>query len=1132
MSSTNPDDLSNAALNRIDDVCQQFEASWRDGETPRLEEFIRGVSISERTPIFVELFHLELEYRGKRGELYELTTYLDRFPEFGGVVQEIFAQRMSGSTSRIGEFRSFGSGKLPVLHGYAMERQLGRGGMGIVFLARSQKLGRHVAIKMIAHADGSQQVATRFQIEAEAIAKVQHPNIVQIFEVGESGGRFYLVLEFLPGGSLKDRLNAQPPSPRDAARLIEKLARAMHHAHSHGIIHRDLKPSNVLFGADDEPKITDFGLAKLTRSSVEATTTGQILGTVQYMAPEQASASQVSAAADIYALGAILYEMLTHQPPFAGGSPLEILHRLTSADVIRPRKLQADVPPDLEAICLKCLEKEPARRYLSADGLADDLNRFLLGEPVRARPVNGLVRSAKWVRRHPAVSGLLTALVIVALSGFGLVAWKWRDAIQQKDLADSRFEAEKTARAAETVARADAEKSAAAEKRARAAAIRERDWGWVNLHAAQLGRASTEMRLNYVGQARTYLAGSPDPPRGWEHRYLIAECDRRLSVWSEKDIMAIAGADDVLASMHGVQGGRVVIWDVATGKPKRSIPILLHSLSGIAYEPTQQLLAVAGSIDRKGAVMVYDITTGERKHFVRDLPAHVRGVAISPDGRRVACAGCSESLVGAALVDLRSGAVARWFNGANAAGISVAFSPSGERMVTGYDGGGFRIWDTSSGKEMASVAGMNHASSLVFGPDDKWIASAGRDGQVHFFDPSTGRELFTLGGHRQKVSVLAFDRTTRRLASGDQEGNIKIWDIESHRELVNLNSSQIFLYGLSFFDGGTRLAAVDATRQLIEVWNLNRAPSFRAKVPATRALMATKDNLLVYASDKHGVGIRDLNSGQESILVDDMKVPHAPSVVAQGVDGKVAALSPDGKMLAWCGERSIKVWELSTKKELHSLPANRVESVAFHPDGNRIIAAEESGAKIWDLGRREVVHTIPRRWPCIAISPDGALLATGESKFDLPTKSWKGDVDVWDFSTGQLLKSLPDYCGGVNDIAFRPDSKELAAAGRDDAIRIWTVGDWKCRSPLRGHVNGVHCLAYSPDSRRLVSGGQDKTIRIWDTETDRELLALTGHSERIAAVAFHPNRDLLFSSDTSGIIRCANAEPPASPRKP
>jgi serine/threonine protein kinase len=230
---------------------------------------------------------------------------------------------------------------LPALAGYEMIRQLGRGGMGVVYLARSRSLGRLVAVKTIAHAGDADHLALRFRIEAEAIARLQHPHIVQIFEVGEAGERTFLVLEYLAGDNLKARLQVRPATPTEAARLVEKLARAVHHAHSHGIIHRDLKPSNVLFADDGEPRVADFGLAKIAQAEFDVTSTGQVLGTIHYMAPEQATPNRASAASDVYSLGAILYEMLAGRPPVAGGGPVEALHQLATTDPAAAGRVRA-----------------------------------------------------------------------------------------------------------------------------------------------------------------------------------------------------------------------------------------------------------------------------------------------------------------------------------------------------------------------------------------------------------------------------------------------------------------------------------------------------------------------------------------------------------------------------------------------------------------------------------------------------------------------------------------------------------------------------------------------------------------------------------------------------------------------
>ncbi len=316
----------------------------------------------------------------------------------------------------------------PAIDGYEILSELGRGGMGVVYLARQQGLKRHVALKMLHGSAAQLEERQRFAAEAEAVARIQHPNIVNVFEVGEAEGRPYLSLEYVEGGSLDERLAGRPMAWRDAAELMVKLAEAVHCAHEHGVVHRDLKPANILLAEDGTPKITDFGIAKRL-DQVRQTQTGKILGTPTYMAPEQGLGhnDKVGPCTDIYALGAMLYDALTGRPPFDADNTMDTIVQMLTLEPVSPRQLQPTVPRDLEVICLKCLEKDPERRYPNAHELALDLQRLLRHEPIKARPIGSMERLRRWARRRPAAAALALASVVALGALVGLWIWFTRE---------------------------------------------------------------------------------------------------------------------------------------------------------------------------------------------------------------------------------------------------------------------------------------------------------------------------------------------------------------------------------------------------------------------------------------------------------------------------------------------------------------------------------------------------------------------------------------------------------------------------------------------------------------------------------------------------------------------------------
>ena len=448
---TGDDELSLDDWRRVDAICDRFETAWRAGKRPDLMPLLAEVAGVVRARLLRELLVIELDIRHVLGERTELAEYVGRFPEDLGEVERVFIELgLSGETlnPQRGNKESAGNspwktaggsdwrkGEItpaeisPTANaslnkaGYEIIGELGRGGMGVVYLASKIALNRPCALKMIlAGAHSSKSAAARFRIEAEAVARIHHPGIVQIYHVGEADGLPYLELEYLPGGSLEKTFDGTPYPAAEAARLVETMAHAIAEAHRQGIVHRDLKPANILMDANGQPKIADFGLAKIVDSEDLLTKTNSVIGSPSYMAPEQAAGNARSAdtTVDVYAIGAILYELLTGRPPFRAATALETMEQVKLIDPVPPSQLQPGLSRELETICLKCLEKSPTRRYATAEALAEDLRRYLDGEPIQARRALLRERAWKWARQRPTAAATLmlgTTTAMLLLGG-------------------------------------------------------------------------------------------------------------------------------------------------------------------------------------------------------------------------------------------------------------------------------------------------------------------------------------------------------------------------------------------------------------------------------------------------------------------------------------------------------------------------------------------------------------------------------------------------------------------------------------------------------------------------------------------------------------------------------------------
>jgi WD40 repeat protein len=1031
-----------------------------------------------------------------------------------------FLRRLEQSPPPAPESASFQTGATwtappPAPGGYEILGELGRGGMGVVYRARQVGLNRVVALKMIlAGGHAGEQELVRFLAEAEAVAALQHPNIVQLFEYGRHDGLPYFTLEFVPGGSLAEKLRPSgcaTPLPADqAARLVGQLAEGVQYAHGKGIVHRDLKPANVLLAEDGTPKITDFGLAKRLegepgregeapaelRATGGLTASGAVMGTPSYMAPEQAGGdrTRVGAAADVYALGAILYECLTGRPPFGAATALDTLLLVVRDEPAPVRSLQPGVARDLETICHKCLHKEPARRYATARELADDLQRFLRNEPVRARPVGLGERVGKWVRRRPVVAALAALVILVAAAGLGGVLWAYGEAVRERN--NARDEAEH-ARRLEEQARQEKTNALKAEAEAR------RQKG-----AAERGLANSNIMLaeaawleGHFGLAQERLDEVPGDLRRWEWHYLKR---------------ATAGG---LFTLYG-----------------HTKPVL-----GVCYSPDGRRLATAGS-DR--TAKVWDARTGQELLTLRGHTNQVSGVCFSPDGRRLATAGSDRT---AKVWDARTGQELLTLQGHARDITSVCFSPDGQHLATASRDQTVKVWEAHTGREVLTLEGHEGGVlGVCFSPDGTRLASAGTafgagPGEAKVWDVSMstegrqagstqgqqagGRHLFDLRGHAGDVTAVCFSPDGQRLATGSRDQTARIWDARTGQQLLSLQGGTNWVEGVCFSPDGQRIAAV--VDDTVRVWDVSMSTEGRQaggqEILALRGhsrgftsvCFSPDGQRLATGGDDQTAKVWDARPDREVLAVTGHGGPVGS--VCFGPPAEGSSGQPGPRLATASGDRTARVWDTRTGQQLLALGGHtdQVNSVCFSPDGRRLATGStDTTAKVWDADMtREIPgrlgkdiftlrgHAAPVTGVCF--SPDGTRLAS--SSFDQTAR-------LWDLRTGRELLALEGHTGTVYGVCFSPDGGRLATASHDQTAKVWDGRTAQEVLTFHGHTRPVLGVCYSPDGERLATAGADRTAKVWDARTGRELLTLKGHTDRVTSVCFSADGERLVTA--------------------
>ncbi len=1041
----------------------------------------------------------------------------------------------------------------PVVPGYQIVKELGRGGMGIVYLARQSGLGRFVALKMLrAGSDAQVKERERFSQEAMAVARLRHPHIVQIFDVGEFGGVPYLALEYIEGGSLADRLCGNPQPLQPTVRLVETLARAVHHAHQQGIVHRDLKPANILLenegrshATDQEAttegrlvanvgmpsqyvKITDFGLAKHLDDPSTRTRSGDIVGTPCYMAPEQATGTPqgIGPATDVYALGAILYEMLTGRPPFKGETAVDTVVLLLHQEPVRPCSLRPDLPRDLETICLTCLAKEPGRRYSSAEALANDLARYRGGKPISARPVGPLERAAKWARRHPLPASLMASLILVGLLGFVGVSWQWRKAAVARDtvLEEKRQKEEERQQAEE----------------ARAETAEQRRQARIALYGSRIAQSQLSWRVNDLEGARLALdrcrpAPGVEERRGWEWHYLRRLYQSELFGLAHEQpgsggAVAHSPRGGVLASVVAgasdtAQDGELRTWEADTGKILlvKAIPGALHRL---VFSPDGKRLALAGT---DGSVTILDASDGRTRLHWKAHPREVSCLAFSPDGKSLATGSWDRT---ANTWDAKTGKHLQVFRGHTRKVQDIAFDAKGGQLATASWDGTVRVWDVPTGRLEKTLD--DHKSPVfcvAYSPDGRLLASASQNGNVKIWEGATGRAVQSVTGLAGAVLNVAFSPDGRYLAYGGSDASVRIWNIESGVERMVFRGHTAPVECVNFSPNGQRLVSSSPKDGGVMVWDLTRhteSGSFSRTGSDVEAVGFRRGGRQLLSVTAQGMLQRwDRATG---VLLAE----HTLAMRSQGISlGAVASFSPDGERLAargFTGAGQVRVWDTNTGKPTLSLDAHssEVACVRFSGDGRYLgtVGSGQFGGKtkwtirVWDAatGKRLATWTAAGRIFNLAFHAGNEWLAWSGAD---------GAVGLVHWATGLEGPVLHAHKGNVFALAFSPDGRLLASAGEEDRmIRIQNVTPDGTGGLALGEMRKIPAprllceLAFSPVGGRLgtarLAGITRDLVKLWDPESKLEVLTLRGAPQRYWDAPFTPR--VVFSPDGTGLV--------------
>jgi eukaryotic-like serine/threonine-protein kinase len=1008
---------------------------------------------------------------------------------------------------------------------YQLLAELGRGGMGVVYKARQTSLKRLVALKMIlAGAHASEQAAARFRVEAEAVAQLQHPNIVQIHEIGKHEGHAYFSLEFVEGGSLDKKLAATPMPSRQGAQLVEVLAWAVQAAHEKGIVHRDLKPANVLLATDGTPKITDFGLAKLIREDAGQTGSGLVLGTPSYMAPEQASGKsrQVGPAADVYSLGAILYELLTGRPPFRAETPLDTIMQVVNGDPVPPSRLQPKVPRDLETICLHCLQKDPRRRYASAAALAEDLRRFLDGRPIMARPVGALERGWRWCRRNPALAGAAGVAVAALVAAAALVV----------------VLALHESRAADRLRREKGQTEAALQESRRLSADLALDRG--------LRLCEDDVARGMLWLARSLELAPPDAAdlqraarmnlAAWR---LQLHTLRAYTEFGQADYLAFSADGRVALTAGRNESTRKVevqLWEAATGKPLGPPWEHKDSLASLALSPDGKGV-LTGS---KGTARLWEAATGKPlgpplKHGKHSITC----LALSSDGKALLTEGfVADFRLWEAVTGKPIGKPLRHRDEVRAA----AFSPDGRLFLTLSDWQNVLWWDAATGKPLGGSPWPEaKVSAAVFSPNSTTVLTGGPE-SAHLRTLPAGAFVGRPFQYTGRPKALALSRDGARVLTASRPGGlaqfeVRLWKADPREPLGRPLRQEGHVEAVAFAPDGrtflTAKAALSERQWAVRLWEPARGLSQGETSGPLAPFGARASPLAVAFSPDGKVFVTPFFEDAVRIWNAVTAQPIGPPLVHTGHVSRVAFSADSRTILTWSEDKTVWQWEAATGKLRGRRTLAREDdpwTTTFSPDGRTLLTRGLKTAWLWDFtGKRSGQPLRPvgevRHWfqeTAEAFSPDGKKILTAGPN---------GSARLWDAATGKPQGVPLGHGSPIRAVAFSPDGKKVLTAGGEESgqkgsARLWDVATGQPLGAPLPHQGAVTAVAFSPDGKTLLTGSRDGTARLWHVATGKPIHLPLAHRDPVTVVAFSPdgNTALTTSKGTAHLWDVASGK--------